>query len=67
MTTSVKLRTNGDYVSEIKNEGGTVLGHAGPGNNVESEWINFPHGYTATVTERKATPEEIEAAKNPDA
>lgn len=63
MTTSVKLRTNGNYVSELKNAGGTVLGHAGPGSNVESDWIGFPHGEAATITERSATPEEIEAAK----
>lgn len=64
MTTSVKLRTNGNYVSELKDEAGNVLGKAGPGSNVESNWLNFPHGQTATITERPATDEEIEAAKS---
>lgn len=66
MTTSIKLRTNGNYVSELKNERGDVLGSAGPGSNVESEWISFPHGQTATVTERPATPEETQKAIGPD-
>lgn len=65
MTTQVKIQTNGSYVAELKNVNGSVLGKAGPGNNVESEWIHVPHGQTHTVTEREATAEEIEAAKAP--
>lgn len=62
MTTSIKIRTNGDYVAEAKNLNGLVLGHAGPGNNVESNWIGVPHtGFT--VSERSATPDEIATAK----
>lgn len=68
MTTSIKLHTNGNYVSELRKEGEeTVLGSAGPGSNVESDWINFPHGYTAIVKERSATQEEIDAAKKAEA
>ena len=65
MTTSVKLRTNGNYVSQLKDSRGNVLGSAGPGSNVESEWINFPHGQVATIEERQATDEEVAAANKP--
>jgi hypothetical protein len=64
MTTSIKIRTNGNYVAEAKNSGGTIIGKSGPGNNVESEWIGVPHG-GFNVTERNATAEEIEAANKP--
>lgn len=65
MTTSVKIRTNGNYVAEAKNSGGTIIGTAGPGNQVESDWINVPHdGFS--VTERQATAEEIEKAQPRD-
>jgi len=62
MTTSIKIRTNGSYVAELKNSQGSVLGKAGPGNNQESEWIYVPHGEQATFSERTATAEEIEHA-----
>lgn len=63
MTTSIKLRTNGNYVSEVKNAGGTIVAKCGPGN-LESEWQGLPHE-GLTITEREATPEEIEAASKP--
>lgn len=66
MTTSVKLRTNGNYVAELKNNDGEVVGSAGPGSNVESDWVNLPHGENHTIEERKATDEEVEAAKPKD-
>lgn len=65
MTTSIKVKTNGDYVAEVQNENGDVLGKAGPGSNVESEWIGVAHT-GISVAERPATAEEIEAAKSAD-
>lgn len=62
MTTSVKIRTNGNYVAELQDEAGDVIGSAGPGSNVESDWINVPHGTEVGLTERNATAEEIEKA-----
>lgn len=63
MTTQIKISTNGNYVCEVKNSGGTVLGKAGPGSMKESGSIYLPHGETFTISERDATPEETEAAK----
>lgn len=62
MTTSFKLRTNGNFVSEAKNEGGTIIAKAGPGSNVESEWVHYPHGTNVTISERPATDDEVAAA-----
>lgn len=62
MTTSFKLRTNGNYVSEAKNEGGTIIAKAGPGSNVESDWVSYPHRTGVTISERAATDDEIAAA-----
>lgn len=61
MTTSMKLRTNGNYVAEARNEAGgaSLYGAAGPGSNVESDWFNVPHT-GVNVTERAATQEEID-------
>ena len=67
MTTSFKLRTNGNYVSEARNEGGTIIATAGPGSNVESEWVIYPHGTGVTISERPATAEEISAQSAKDA
>ncbi len=63
MTTNIKINTNGNYVCEVKNSGGTVLGSAGPGSMQESGSIYLPHGETFTISERTATEEEIAAAK----
>lgn len=62
MTTQVKVQTNGNYVCEVKNGSGKVIGSAGPGSNVESSWISLPPG-GASITERTATQDEIDAAK----
>jgi len=62
MTTNVKITTNGNYVAELKNAGGTVLGKAGPGSMKESPSIYIPHNETVTVSERPATEEETAAA-----
>lgn len=64
MTTSIKVRTNGNYVAEVKTNSGAILGKAGPGSSVESDWIGVPHA-GVSIVERTATPEEVEAAKNP--
>lgn len=65
MTTSIKIRTNGNYVAEATNAAGGILGKAGPGDNVESDWIHVPHdGFS--VSERPATAAEIDAASKPD-
>lgn len=61
MTTSIKVRTNGNYVAEVKNSSGAVLGKAGPGSNVESDWIWISHGEEVSIAERTATAEEVEA------
>ncbi len=63
MTTSVNIRTNGNYVAELKGPDGAVLAKAGPGNNAESGWVYVPHGTEATFAERDATAEELEAYK----
>lgn len=63
MTTNIKITTNGNYVGELKNSGGTVLGKAGPGTMKESGSIYVPHGETVTFSERAATQEEIDAEK----
>jgi hypothetical protein len=61
MTTSARIRCNGNYVAQAFDMNKTLLGSAGPGSNVESEWINVGHnGFY--VTERPATEEEIAAA-----
>lgn len=65
MTTNVKITTNGNYVAELKNSGGTVLGKAGPGQMAESGSIYIPHNETVTISERPATAEEIEALNKP--
>ncbi|MGE0290514.1 MAG: hypothetical protein AB7I42_29545 [Bradyrhizobium sp.] len=71
MTTSVAIRTNGNYVCEGKM---TVTPKdqpvreeeikVGPGSNVERQYT-VPHGSQVSMdlTERNATQEEIEAAK----
>jgi len=62
MTTQVKIQTNGNYVAEIKDAAGTIVGSAGPGANIESGWIYLPHGQVFTFAERPATAEEIAKA-----
>lgn len=65
MTTTVKINTNGNYVSSIKING-TDAGTVGPGSNVEKSF-NLPHNDGAPsvfeVSERAATTDEIENAK----
>jgi hypothetical protein len=61
MTTNIKISTNGNYVCEVKNSGGTVIGKSGPGSMVESGSIYLPHGETFTISERDATAEELAA------
>jgi len=58
MTTSIKVRTNGSYVAEVKNASGAILGKSGPGSNAESDWIGVPHD-GVTIDERPATAEEV--------
>ncbi len=65
MTTTIKINTNGNYVSSVRingNDAGTV----GPGSMVERAF-NLPHNdggpSVFEVFERPATAEEIEAAK----
>jgi hypothetical protein len=65
MTTSIKVRTNGSYVAEAKDSNGSIVGKAGPGSNVESDWIHLRHADVFTIAERDATTEEVEAAKAP--
>lgn len=65
MTTSVKVHCNGNYVAMVKVDG-VDQGTVGPGSNVE-RWFSYPHDgkpHVYEVTERPATPEEIEALKN---
>lgn len=64
MTTTVKVTTNGDYIATVK-VNGKEAGTVGPGNMVEKAFP-FYHGSEPTtyeVSERPATPEEVEAAK----
>lgn len=65
MTTTIKVNTNGSYVSTIKING-KEAGTVGPGSNVEKAF-SLPHNDGAPslfeVHERQATPEEVEAAK----
>lgn len=61
MTTSIRIRTNGNYVCEVKDATGNILGHAGPGSATESGEIYLPHKNRFTIEERDATPAEIEA------
>ena len=66
MTTNVKVICNGDYVASVK-VNGVDAGTVGPGSMVEKTF-QFNHGDPSTtyeVSERPATPEEIEAAKAP--
>lgn len=69
MTTDIKIRTNGSYVAEVRNDAGDLLGSNGPsshtGGAVESNWINVGHG-GFIVIERSATEDEIHAANNGD-
>lgn len=62
MTSRMRLETNGAYVSEAKDKDGNVVGKAGPGSAVQSDWFWVPHE-GVTVAERQATPEEVEASK----
>ncbi|MER8427849.1 hypothetical protein [Mesorhizobium sp. M1403] len=65
MTTTIKVNTNGNYVSTIKING-VEAGTVGPGSMVEKSF-GLPHNNGGPsvfeVFERQATPEEIEAAK----
>jgi hypothetical protein len=68
MTTTIKITTNGSYVSEVKINGGHA-GSVGPGTMVFREF-GLPHNdggpSVFEVHERSATPEEIEAARSKD-
>lgn len=64
MTTTVIVATNGNYVSHVK-VNGEDRGTVGPGSNVQRSF-GIMHGSGPTVfeiSEREATPDEIEAAK----
>jgi 4-diphosphocytidyl-2C-methyl-D-erythritol kinase len=64
MTTTVIVATNGNYVSSVK-VNGEDRGTVGPGSNVQRSF-GIMHGSGPTVfeiSEREATPDEIEAAK----
>ncbi|MER8602772.1 hypothetical protein NKH48_03120 [Mesorhizobium sp. M1233] len=65
MTTTIKVNTNGNYVSTIKING-VESGTVGPGFPAEKSF-GLPHNNGGPsvfeVFERQATPEEIEAAK----
>lgn len=65
MTTTIKVNTNGNYVSTIKING-TEAGTVGPGTMVEKSF-SLPHNNGGPsvfeVYERPATADEIEAAK----
>ncbi|MER8615948.1 hypothetical protein NKG99_03705 [Mesorhizobium sp. M1409] len=65
MTTTIKVNTNGNYVSTIKING-VEAGTVGPGTMVEKSFC-LPHNNGGPsvfeVFERPATAEEIEAAK----
>lgn len=68
MTTTVKISCNGNYVATVKTtQNGKIMSTdtVGPGNNVEKTFW-FYHGSAPTVygvSEREATPAEVEAAK----
>lgn len=71
MTTSVVIRTNGNYVCEGRITVNSKDQPAreeeikvGPGSNVERQYY-VPHGsqVSMSLTERNATQEEIDAAK----
>lgn len=65
MTTTIKVNTNGNYVSTIKING-VEAGTVGPGTMVEKSF-GLPHNNGGPsvfeVFERPATPEEIAEAK----
>ncbi|MBZ9719084.1 hypothetical protein LB519_14645 [Mesorhizobium sp. AD1-1] len=65
MTTTIKVNTNGNYVSTIKING-VEAGSVGPGTMVEKSF-GLPHNdggpSVFEVYERQATAEEIEASK----
>lgn len=63
MTTDVIVRTNGNYVAMVKVDG-EDKGTVGPGALVSKQFY-IPHGgvHVIEIEERKATAEEIEAAK----
>jgi hypothetical protein len=63
MTTTVKVNCNGNYVAEVRQDDREVV-NVGPGSMVEKSFY-FPHPGPSSfvITERPATPEEIEAAK----
>lgn len=65
MTTTVKITTNGNYVSTIKING-EEAGTVGPGSMVEKSF-GLPHNNGGPsvfeVFERQATADEIEAAR----
>lgn len=65
MTTDVIVRTNGNYVAEVKIDG-EDKGGVGPGNLVQRQFF-IPHGgkHIVEIEERPATQEEIDAANAP--
>lgn len=56
MTTNITISVGGNYVAEIKDENGTVIGSAGPAVEGEgpavSGSIYLEHGKTFTISER---------------
>lgn len=65
MTTDVIVRTNGNYVAMVK-QNGEDKGTVGPGAAVTKQFY-VPHGagpQVFEIEEREATAEEIEAAKS---
>lgn len=65
MTTDVIVRTNGNYVAEVKIDG-EDKGGVGPGTLVQRQFF-IPHGgkHVVEIEERSATAEEIESASAP--
>lgn len=59
MTTDVIVRTNGNYVAEVKLDG-VEAGSVGPGRLVTKQFY-IPHGgvHVVEIEERAATAEEI--------
>lgn len=63
MTTSIKVTCNGNYVAEVKQDDREIV-TVGPGSMVSKDF-SYPHPGPSTlvITERPATPEEVEASK----
>lgn len=60
----VKVRAVGNFVTEVTDDTGVIIGRVGPGDDVEGNWIDLLEGDSVTITRRAATAEEIEAASD---